>query len=70
MKEQIIYNKNSYYENTCPYFSSIEKYLDFYLLKENYLILCFEDINLSDYKLVSVFFKTLRHAKFLNVFLK
>ena len=66
MKEQILYKKNSYYENTCPYFSSIEKYLDFYLLKENYLILCFEDINLNDYKLVSVFFKNIKTREILK----
>lgn len=66
MKEQIKYNKNNDHENNCPYFSSIEKYLDFYLLKDNYLTLYFEDLNLNNYKLVSAFLKNIKTREILK----
>ncbi len=60
MKKQINDNNNTYYESNYSYFSSIEKNLNFYLLKDCYLTLNFEDLNLNKYKSVSVFFKNIK----------
>ena len=60
MKKQINNNNNNYYESNYSYFSSIEKNLNFYLLKDCYLTLNFEDLNLNKYKSVSVFFKNIK----------
>lgn len=57
MKKQINCEE---YENNYLYFNSREKILKYYSLKDHYLTLCFEDINLNSYKTISVFIKNIK----------
>lgn len=54
------------YEKNHFYFNSIEKSLNFYSLKNCYLTLKFEDINLSNYKFISVFLKNIKNREVLK----
>lgn len=54
------------YEKNHFYFHSIEKSLNFYSLKNCYLTLKFEDINLSNYKFISVFLKNIKNREVLK----
>jgi len=63
MKELI---SNKYFEEDYPYFNSIEKHLNYYLLKEHYLTLSFEDITLNEYKSVYVFLKNIKTREILK----
>ncbi|MDU5107950.1 MULTISPECIES: hypothetical protein [unclassified Clostridium] len=54
------------YEKNHFYFHSIEKLLSFYSLKSYYLTLKFEDINLSNYKFISVFLKNIKTREVLK----
>ncbi len=53
-------------EKNYLYFTSIEKVLSFYSLKNCYLTLRFEDIDLNSYKSVSVFFKNIKTREILK----
>ena len=57
MKKQINCEE---YEKNYLYVNLNEKILNFYSLKDNYLTLFFEDMNLNSYKTVSVFFKNIK----------
>ncbi len=54
------------YEKHYFYFNSIEKFLSFYSLSDNYLTLKFEDIDLSDYKCISIFLKNIKTRELLK----
>lgn len=48
------------------YLDLIEKNLSFYLLKDHYLTLCFDDIDLNNYKSVTVFLKNIKTREMLK----
>lgn len=56
--KKLIINDNS--KENYSFLNSIEKYLNFYLLKGHYLTLSFDDINLKEYKSVSTFLKNIK----------
>lgn len=55
-----IQNYNETYSQNHFHLSSIEKNLNFYLLKDHYLTLRFDGINLNKYESVSVFLKNIK----------
>lgn len=61
-----IQNYNEYYKQNYSYLNSIEKNLRFYLLKDHYLTLSFDDINLNRYKSISVFLKNIKTREILK----